>query len=396
MAAIKGKANAVYFGIGKLNMRAKSTLNFTADDLKNIREICNEHNIKCYITLNTVIYNDDLDEMREVINLVKQHGIDAIIASDQAVINYAHKIGVEVHISTQLNISNYETVEFYAPYANVMVLARELNMHQVKEIHNAIEQNNLKGPDGKPVRIEMFCHGALCMAVSGKCYLSLHHFNHSANRGACLQQCRRSYVVTDKETGHELEIDNEYIMSPKDLCTIGFLDIMINAGVRVFKIEGRARSAEYVKTVCECYNEALNNIVEQTYNEELKQILTQKLSTVFNRGFWDGYYMGQKLGEWSSVYGSKATKKKVYIAKAMNYFSNIGVAEFLVETGTLNIGDEIIITGPTTGVIETKVNELRVDLNKVGETVKGQRFSMPVPDVIRKSDKLYKLVDNKI
>jgi putative protease len=392
-AAIQGNADSVYFGVGRLNMRSKSTLNFTAADLKNIVNTCKENNKRTYLTLNSVLYDADLSEMKDTVDLAKENGITAIIASDQSVLNYAREKGVEVHLSTQLNIGNIETIKFYSSYADVMVLARELNMKQVETITKAIEKEHITGPSGNLVKIEMFAHGALCMAISGKCYLSLHEYGASANRGECFQICRRKYVVTDKETNAELEIDNEYIMSPKDLCTISFLDRLVNAGVRVLKIEGRARSAEYVKTVSQCYHEAALAYCNNEYSQEKIDNWMARLSTVYNRGFWDGYYLGRRLGEWSKIYGSKATKKKVYIGKGMNYFSNLGVAEFLIETGTLSIGDDIIVMGPTTGVYEAKIEELRVDLKQVNEAVKGERFSIPVTTQIRRSDKLYKLVD---
>ncbi|HBF88303.1 MAG TPA: collagenase-like protease [Bacteroidales bacterium] len=394
MAAIQGGANSVYFGIEKLNMRAKSANNFTETDLKNIVEICEQNNVKTYLTVNTVIYDEDIKLMQEIVDAAKRNKITAIIASDQSVINYASKIGVEIHLSTQLNISNIESLKFYAKYAEVAVLARELNLNQVKAISDQIEKQNITGPSGKKINIEMFVHGALCMAISGKCYLSLHEQNYSANRGQCLQTCRKSYIVTEKESGYELEIDNEYIMSPKDLKTIHFLNKVLDAGVTVLKIEGRARSAEYVKTVCECYNEAINAYFEGTFNEEKIANWDDRLKTVFNRGFWDGYYLGQKLGEWSYKYGSRATKKKIYIGKMLNYFSNLNVAEFVVETGELYVGDEILITGPSTGVVSMTVTEIRVDLKSVEKTVKGERFSIPVNDFLRRSDKLYKLVEN--
>jgi len=395
MAAIQGNADSVYFGIEQLNMRAKSSHNFTIEDLKKIVSISKKHNIKTYLTVNTVIYDSELPLMRKIIDAAKKYGITAIIASDQAAISYANSIGVEVHASTQVNISNSESLKFYSHFADVVVLARELNMEQVKEIHNTILRDGMKGPSGKLIKIEMFAHGALCMAVSGKCYLSLHQLNSSANRGGCLQPCRRGYIVTEKETGKELEIDNEYIMSPKDLKTIHFLNVMLDAGVRVLKIEGRARSAEYVKTVCECYDEAINAVVEDSFTDKKIAEWDKRLASVFNRGFWDGYYLGQKLGEWSRNYGSRATKKKIYIGKGMNYFPKIKVAEFLMETQELSVGDEILITGPTTGVVQMKVEEIRVDLEKVDKTIKGDRFSMPVGVKIRRSDKLYKIVNAK-
>ena len=392
-AAIQAGAGSVYFGIEKLNMRSKSSVNFTVNDLKQNVETCNRHGIKSYLTVNTVVYETDINLLKEIIDTAKQSGVSAIIASDMAAIIYARSQGVEVHISTQLNVSNSEALKFYAQFADVVVLARELTLPQVKKIHDIIINENIKGPSGEIVRIEMFVHGALCMAVSGKCYLSLHEMNYSANRGTCLQICRRAYTVTDKETGHQLDIDNEYIMSPKDLCTIGFVDKLLESGVSVFKIEGRARPAEYVKTTALCYREAIEAYKHGTYTAEKIDEWTKKLSTVFNRGFWDGYYQGQLLGEWSSIYGSAATKKKTYVAKAMNYFSTLGVAEFLVETGEVSTGDEVIVTGPTTGVMELTIEEIRVDLVPVSKAVKGQRFSMPVPDRIRKADRMYKMQD---
>ncbi|MGQ1889567.1 peptidase U32 family protein [Thermophagus sp. OGC60D27] len=392
MAAIQGGADSVYFGAEKLNMRSRSSANFTTDDLRQIVDIARKHHVKTYLTVNTVLYDDDLPVMRALIDAAKESGISAIIASDQAAIHYANSKGVEVHISTQVNISNVEALKFYSRFADVVVLARELNLNQVKGIHKAIEEEQIKGPSGELIRIEMFSHGALCMAISGKCYLSLHQMNSSANRGGCLQSCRRSYIVTEKETGKELEVDNEYIMSPKDLKTIHFLNKMIDAGVRVFKIEGRARGPEYVKTVVSCYREAINSVLDESYSQEKIAQWNQRLASVFNRGFWDGYYLGQKLGEWSANYGSLATRKKVYIGKGTNYFPKIGVAEFLLETKNLKVGDEILITGPTTGVVEMKVPELRLDLNPVEEVQKGDRFSMPVGVKIRRSDKLYKWV----
>jgi U32 family peptidase len=393
-AAIQGRANAVYFGVGKLNMRSKSTNNFSITSLEKIISICNDNHIRAYVTLNTIMYDDDIIVMQQLMQKCKDLGVHAIIASDIAVLEYAREIGIETHISTQQNISNLAAVTYFAKYADVLVLARELNLNQVKSIWGKIVDNKIIGPNGQLVKLEMFAHGALCMAISGKCYMSLHEYNQSANRGECLQICRRAYAVTDKETNAQLEIDNEYIMSPKDLCTIGFLDKLLNAGVRVLKIEGRARSAEYVKTVCECYNDAVNAVLQGSYNEALINSLTNKLSTVYNRGFWDGYYLGQRLGEWSSVYGSKATKKKVYIGKVMNYFSNLNVGEFLIETKSLKVGDDIMIVGPTTGVYENAIDEMRVDLRQVNTSKKGERFSMRVNVQIRRSDKLYKLIDS--
>jgi putative protease len=392
-AAIQAGADSVYFGIDKLNMRSQSTVNFTMEDFDKIVGICGGAQVKTYLTLNTVMYDEDIVLMKRLIDAAKQHRVTAIIASDQAAINYASSIGVEVHISTQVNVSNVEAVKFYSKFADVIVLARELTMGQVAQISKAIELENICGPSGDRVKIEMFVHGALCMAISGKCYLSLHEYNKSANRGGCLQICRRSYIVKDKETEQELEIDNQYIMSPKDLCTIDFLDVLLDSGVKVLKIEGRARSAEYVKTVVECYNEAVISYLSNTFSTDKISLWKTRLSTVFNRGFWDGYYLGRKLGEWSSSYGSKATKTKVYVGKGLNYFSNLKVAEFMVEASTLQVGDEIIITGPTTGVFESTVKELRVDLKNVNETSKGEKVSIPIDVMVRRSDKLYKMVE---
>ncbi len=394
-AAVQAKADSVYFGIEQLNMRAKSSNNFTTEDLIKIVDICNKNNIKSYLTVNTIIYDHDVNIMKQIVNTAKESGVSAIIVSDQSVMNYAKSIGLEVHISTQLNVSNVETVKFYANFADVMVLARELSLKQVKHISKAIEEEQIKGPSGKLIQLEIFAHGALCMAVSGKCYLSLHEQNSSANRGACLQTCRKEYIVTEKETGFELEIDNEYIMSPKDLSTIDFVDKVLDAGVKVFKIEGRARPAEYVKIVSESYREAVNSVYEKTYTKEKIDAWITRLSTVFNRGFWDGYYLGRKLGEWSKDYGSKATKQKIFIGKASNYFAKIGIGEFKVQTGSLKIGDEILISGPTTGVIQSKVKELRFDEKPVDEVTKGQVFSMPTDEKVRRADKLYKVVDVK-
>lgn len=391
-AAIQGGANAIYFGIEQLNMRARSSANFTKNDLPEIVRIGKENNLKVYLTVNTVIYNHELIQMREIVDLAKEHDISAIIVSDQAVLDYAKKTGVEVHLSTQLNISNIESLKFYANFADVVVLARELDLDQVTEIAKAIELEDVRGPSGELIQIEMFVHGALCMAISGKCYLSLHEHNHSANRGDCFQVCRRSYLVTDKERGNELEIDNEYIMSPKDLSTIHFLNKVLDAGVRVLKIEGRARSPEYVKTVCACYNEAIEAYLANDFSREKINDWNQRLSTVFNRGFWDGYYLGQRLGEWSEVYGSSATTKKTYIGKCTNYFDKIGVAEFLVESGKLELNDQVLIIGSTTGVVEDTVSEIRVDLENVESTTKGEKCSIPMKQLVRRSDKLYKLI----
>ena len=384
-AAIQGGADSVYFGVGNLNMRSHSANNFTPDDLPRIVEICREYGVKTYMTLNIVLYGEDLAPMREALDAAKAAGVNAIIASDMAAITYCRQIGLEVHISTQLNVSNVEALRFYSQFADVIVLARELNLHQVKDIHEAIEREGIKGPSGNLVRIEMFAHGALCMAVSGKCYLSLQTYGASANRGACYQLCRRGYEVTDLETGTKLNIDNKYIMSPKDLCTIEFMDKIIDAGVKVFKIEGRARSAEYVKKTAECYRRAADAVCEGRYTPELAASLKEELSEVFNRGFWDGYYQGAKLGEWSDVYGSHATRKKIYCGKITNWFDRISVAEVLIESEALRKGDDILIIGETTGVIEQTVNEIRVDLKPTGMAAKGTLCSIPVifPDDIR-------------
>jgi len=403
MAAIQGGAGSVYFGIGNLNMRSHSANNFQPEDLPKIVQICSEHNVKSYLTLNIVLYQPDLAPMRHALDEAKKAGVTAVIASDMAAILYARSIGLEVHISTQLNVSNVEALKFYAQFADVVVLARELNMEQVKEISETIASEKIKGPKGELVKLEMFCHGALCMAVSGKCYLSLHHYNASANRGACFQLCRRGYEVTDLETGTKLEIDNKWIMSPKDLCTIEFMDKLMDAGVSVFKIEGRARSAEYVKIVTQSYAQAAAHVQKGTFTPEIASSLKEHLSTVFNRGFWDGYYMGAKMGEWSEVYGNKSQVKKTYVAKVTNFFSKLGVAEVLVESGEINVGDNILIIGPSTGVIEMKVPEIRVDLKSVEKAVKGNLCSIPVSNdgegncscsserevKLRRSDKIY-------
>lgn len=391
-AAIQGGADSIYFGIEGLNMRAKSSNNFTLDDLKNIVKICQENNMKSYLTVNTIIYDNDISLMHQIVDAAKAANLSAIIASDVSVMMYARSIGVEVHLSTQLNITNTEALKFYGQFADVVVLAREVTLDQVADIYKDIVEQQIKGPSGELIRIEMFSHGALCMAVSGKCYLSLHEKDLSANRGACNQMCRRGYIVKDKESDMEFEIDNEYIMSPKDLKTIHFMNKMMDAGVRVFKIEGRARGAEYVRTVVECYKEAVKSYCEGTFSEDKIADWDTRLATVFNRGFWDGYYLGQRLGEWSMNYGSEATKRKIYIGKGLKYFSNIGVAEFLMETQSLKVGDEILITGPTTGAVTQIVDEIRVNLQSVEETVKGEKFSIKLTDKIRPSDKLFKLV----
>lgn len=389
-AAINAGADAIYFGVEGLNMRARSSVNFTLDDLHNIANICDENGVKSYLTVNTVIYDNDIATCHSIIDAVKNSGISAIIASDIAAIMYARSIGVEVHISTQVNISNIEAVRFYAQFADVVVLARELNLDQVKAIHEAIINENITGPKGELVKIEMFCHGALCMAVSGKCYLSLHEMNYSANRGSCTQICRRGYTVTDVETGDQLNVENKYIMSPKDLKTIHFLNKMIDAGVSVFKIEGRARGPEYVSIAVQCYSQAIESCCDSSFSEEKIEQWDEQLRKIFNRGFWNGYYLGQRLGEWSSKYGSSATRVKTYVAKGIRYFSKIGVAEFQMESGELCVGDEIIITGPTTGAVIMTVDEIRVDLKPVEKTVKGERFSIKVAEKIRPSDRLYR------
>lgn len=388
-AAAQGGADAIYFGIEGLNMRSKSSVNFSLDDLNTIAAWCHERHMKSYLTVNTIIYDDDIDYMHKIVDAARQAGITAIIACDMATIVYARQVGVEVHISTQVNVSNSEAVRFYSQWADVMVLARELNLDQVKKIHDTIERDNVRGPHGEPVRIEMFCHGALCMAISGKCYMSLHQTGASANRGACRQMCRRSYIVTDRDTGEELAIDNKYIMSPKDLKTIHFLNKMVDAGVRVFKIEGRARGPEYVRTVASCYNEALASIIDGTYSEAKIEGWNTRLARVFNRGFWNGYYLGQRLGEWSAKYGSSATRVKQYAARGVRYFSRLGVAEFLMEAGELHVGDNVLIEGPTTGAVPLTLTEIRVDLKPVEHTVKGEHFSIKTDVKVRPSDKLY-------
>ena len=396
VAAGQGSADAVYFGLGTLNMRARSAHNFNLSDLPHIVDVCAQYKLRSYLTLNTVMYDSEQEEAYGLIDAAKQAGVSAVIASDMLVIQHARARGMEVHLSTQLNISNVEALRFYAAFADVVVLSRELNLQQVAHIYRKVEQEHITGPSGRLVKLEMFCHGALCMAVSGKCYLSLHEYNTAANRGACYQLCRRGYTVTDNETGRELIVDNEYIMSPKDLCTIGFLDHMLTAGVRVLKIEGRARSADYVKTVTSAYNRGVQAVVDGVYTPELVAELTTTLQTVFNRGFWDGYYQGARLGEWSAHYGNRSTKQKTHVAKATNYFSKLGVAEFLMETGVLRKGDEVLIVGPTTGVVEDRVREIRVDLQPVEQVEKGSYFSIAVPQKIRRSDKLYKIEERKI
>lgn len=391
-AAIQAGADSIYFGIENLNMRSRSASAFTIDDLREIASVCNNHGMKSYLTVNVIIYDNDMEQMRTIVRAAKEAGISAVIASDVSVMNFARSIGQEVHLSTQLNITNIESLKFYALFADVVVLARELNLDQVAEIYRQIKEENICGPNGELIRIEMFCHGALCMAVSGKCYLSLHEMNSSANRGACMQVCRRGYTVRDKDTDVELEIDNEYIMSPKDLKTIHFMNKMMDAGVKVFKIEGRARGPEYVKTVVECYKEAIQACADGQFTDEKIAAWDERLRTVFNRGFWDGYYLGQRLGEWSKNYGSEATEKKVYVGKGIKYFSNIGVAEFQVEAAELKVGDKILITGPTTGAVYATLDEARVDLKPVDTVKQGERFSFKIADKIRPSDKLFKLI----
>lgn len=393
-AALEAGADSVYFGIESLNMRAHSASRFTIADLREIASVCAERGVKTYLTVNTIIYDDDMVMMRRICDAALQAGISAVIASDVAVLVYCREIGQEVHLSTQLNISNIEALRFYARYADVAVLARELNLQQVRSIYEGIVSENICGPAGKPVRIEMFCHGALCMAVSGKCYLSLDNLGRSANRGECMQVCRRGYTVRDRETGTELDVDNKYIMSPKDLKTIGFIDEMMHAGVRVFKIEGRARSAEYVLTVVRCYKEAIRAVLDGTYSAEKVEQWNTELARVFNRGFWDGYYLGQKLGEWSAQYGSSATEKKQYVGKGIKYYSKLGVAEFLIEAGELNVGDKLLVIGPTTGAVYLSADEIRYELQPVTTAKKGQHVSLPVPCKVRPSDKLYKVVSS--
>ena len=394
-AAIQGGAGSVYFGVEHLNMRSRSANNFTLDDLRKIVEFATENRVNKYLTLNVVIFDGEIQHMHEVLQTAKEAGVSAVIAADVSVIQFARSINLEVHISTQVNITNIEAVKFYANFADVVVLAREMNLGRVWEIHQQIVDEQIKGPSGKLIKLEMFSHGALCMAISGKCYLSLHEMKSSANRGSCLQTCRRAYTVTDKETGAELDIDNEYIMSPKDLKTIHFLNKILDAGVSVLKIEGRARSPEYVKTTVQCYREAVDAYFEGNFTAQKIEDWNNRLASVFNRGFWDGYYLGQHLGEWSKNYGSQATKRKIYVGKCTNYFQKIGVAEFKLETMSLKVGNEIIITGPTTGVVQTKVNEIRFELNPVEEGLKGQRISVPINSKIRRADKLFKVVDAK-
>lgn len=391
-AALRAGADSIYFGIENLNMRAHSACAFTIDDLHRIAAECRRCGVKSYLTVNTIIYGEDLPLMRRILDAALEADISAVIASDVAVMTYCRQIGLEVHLSTQLNISNIEALRFYAQFADVVVLARELNISQVTEIYRGIQDEHICGPSGQLVRIEMFCHGALCMAISGKCYLSLQNTNHSANRGECLQLCRRAYTVRDRETGTELDIDNKYVMSPKDLKTIRFVDRMMSAGVRVFKIEGRARGAEYVDTVVRCYDEAIRSVLDGTFSEERKDAWDQRLSRVFNRGFWDGYYQGQTLGEWNDRPGSRATERKVYVGRGVRYYGKLQVAEFKIEAATLSVGDRILVTGPTTGALETEVSEIRFDLKPVTTAKQGQRVSIPIDRKVRVSDKLFKLV----
>ena len=391
-AAIQAGADSIYFGIERLNMRAHSASTFTIDDLREIAATCQEHGMKSYLTVNTIIYGEDIPLMREIVDAAHEAGITAVIASDVAVMTYCRQVGQEVHLSTQLNISNIEALRFYAQFADVVVLARELNMEQVAEIFRLAEEQDICGPGGKRIRIEMFCHGALCMAISGKCYLSLANAGRSANRGECVQICRRSYLVTDRETGNELEIDNKYVMTPKDLKTIRFIDRLMNAGVRVFKIEGRARGPEYVYTVVKCYKEAIQSVIDGSFTEEKKDQWDERLATVFNRGFWDGYYQGQLMGEWNKHYGSCATERKVYIGRGVKYFSKLGVAEFTVDAADFKLGDKLLVTGPTTGVMYIDATEIRLELEPVETAPKGTHVSIPVPGKIRPSDKLFKLV----
>ena len=396
-AAIQAGADSVYFGIEKLNMRAHSASTFTTDDLREIALECGKHGIKTYLTVNTIIYGEDIEQMHAIIDAAKRASISAVIASDVAVMVYCRSVGMEVHLSTQLNISNIEALRFYAQFADVAVLARELNMNQVADIHKQIVEQNICGPSGRQVRIEMFCHGALCMAISGKCYLSLANAGRSANRGECVQICRRSYTVTDNETGNQLEIDNKYVMSPKDLKTIRFIDRLMASGVRVFKIEGRARGPEYVYTVVKCYKEAIQSVLDGTFNdEEKKDQWDSRLAKVFNRGFWDGYYQGQTLGEWNRHYGSCATERKVYVGKGVKYFSKLGVAEFTVDASEFQVGDKLLITGPTTGVIYLDATEIRYELQSVSVAPKGSHVSIPVPEKVRPSDKLFRLEKTNI
>jgi len=391
-AALKAGCNSIYFGVEQLNMRARSSINFTTDDLTAITEACREYGVRSYLTINTVLYDHDIRLMKGIVDRAKEEGVSAVIAADHAVMAYCKKIGIPVHISTQANVTNIDSVEFYSVFADVMVLSRELSLRQVESITKEIARQQIKGPSGDLVRVEIFVHGALCMAISGKCYLSLHSHNSSANRGACVQNCRREYIVTDKEDGSELLIDHEYIMSAQDLCTIGFLDKIMAAGVGILKIEGRGRSADYVDTVVRCYKEAVDAIQDNSYEQNKIGEWTNRLSTVFNRGFWDGYYLGRKMGEWNDAYGSKATEKKIFLGRGVKYFKKIRVGEFQMETNSLKAGDKILVTGPKTGVIRTIVDEMRVDNQQVAEVNKGDNFSLPIDEIIRPSDKLYKIL----
>jgi putative protease len=394
MAAIQGRADAVYFGVEQLNMRAVSSNNFRMEDLQGVISTCRKNGIRSYLTVNVVIYDNEIRQMKEVIDAAARYGVSAIIASDQSALLYAFSKGLEVHLSTQLNITNIESLKFYSQWADVVVLARELDLEQVKYISDEIIRQDIRGPHGELMKIELFVHGAFCMAISGKCYLSLHEYGKSANRGECYQICRRSYIVTDSETGYELEIDNKFIMSSKDLCTIGFIDRILDSGVRILKIEGRARPAEYVRIVSSCYDEAVRSVAENTYSQELTEHWTSRLSTVFNRGFWDGYYLGRRMGEWTDRYGSSATKRKIYLGKITNYFQKARVAEILLENGDLEQGETLLITGPTTGSIEYHVNELRVDLKETLKALKGDFCSVKIDNYLRRSDKVYKWTDS--
>jgi len=395
MAAIHAGAGSVYFGVGILNMRARSSINFTLPDLVKITRICRKFNVRSYLTLNTIIYDHELKLMKRIVDSAKKNEISAIIASDPSVIQYAKSLEMEVHMSTQTNISNLDSVKYWSQYADVMVTARELSLEQIASLTRAIKRQKIKGPSGNLVQIEVFAHGALCMAISGKCYLSLDHYNASANRGACFQLCRRPYLVTDTDGEIELAVDNEYIMSPKDLCTIGFLDKIVKAGVSILKIEGRGRSPEYVKTVVTCYREAAKAVQTGTFTPEKVSDWIRRLKTVYNRGFWDGYYLGRKMGEWAGQHGSVATEYKEYVGKVTNYFKKLKVAEIKMESGYLSAGDRVYFQGPTTGVIELTVSELRVELKRVGKTVKGDRCSIPVELLLRRSDKVYKIITNR-
>lgn len=390
-AAIQAGADSIYFGVGQLNMRSHSANHFDLDDLDYIVATCQEHGIKTYLTVNTIIYDEDMEAMHTIIDAAVKAGVTAVIASDVAVMTYCREKGMEVHLSTQLNISNVEALKFYSQFAEVSVLARELNMTQVGHIHDEILRQHICGPKGEPVRIEMFCHGALCMAVSGKCYMSLHAANRSANRGECIQVCRRSYTATDNETGYQLDIDNKYIMSPKDLKTIRFIDKMMQAGVRVFKIEGRARGPEYVYTVVSCYKEAIQSVLDGTFTEEKKADWDERLATVFNRGFWDGYYQGQTMGEWNKKYGSLATEKKVLIGKVTKFFSRLSVGEIAVQANTFHKGDKLLITGPTTGAMYLHATEIHDDNGTVEEALQGTKVSVPVPGKVRPNDKVFRI-----